>query len=138
MALLPEPLEDLLAAAERIVVAEVSAVWDPASQSWGAAPPNPDSLDHATAGGISRPIGAAPPRPEQRVRLRISQTVRGVEAAEVEADKPAGAYLLVPGSRGPFLLGAGSPRPTILGRYGPDTYPLDEIEEAVGRGADNQ
>lgn len=124
MALPPEPLDDVLPSATTIVVAEVVSVDDE-----GAWPP-------VDKGG---PIDGAPPRPAQRVRLKVTRTVKsgvGVPArhldggATMDAHKPPANYALRVGTRGAFLLDdAGE----ILGRYGPDTWSVEEVEAAVRR-----
>lgn len=117
MAERPEPLAELLPRAERIVVAEVLEVLGPTPKA--SPPPRPG------------PIGSAEPLPAQRVRLKVLSTLRGAEATEVVAVKPVSAYVLAPGHHGPFLLDGGRPEPEILGRYGPDTYPLPALEQAL-------
>jgi hypothetical protein len=111
MALPPEPLDDVLPSATTIVVAEVVSVVDE-----GAWPP----------GDKGSPLDGAPPRPAQRVQLKVTRTLRG---APVEnAHKPAANYALRVGTKGAFLL---DDRAEILGRYGPDTWSVDEVEAAV-------
>ena len=115
MALPPEPLEELIPQVAGLVVAEVVKVLS------GEKIPQP-------ARGL--PIGAAPPLPEQRVRLKVTETVLGGASGELEAVKPPGAYVLVAGNKGPFLLDGSTP-PRILGRYGPDTYSLPTLKKAL-------
>ncbi len=116
MALPPEPLAEILPLATRIVLAEVL-------ETTGDRP--------ADSASQRPPIGGARPQPEQRVRLKVTKTLRGAEARELTAFKPSGAYWLVPGNKGPFLLDNSEPEPRILGRYGPDTYPLAALEQAL-------
>jgi hypothetical protein len=111
MALPPEPLSDVLPSATTIVVAEVVRVDDD-----GAWPP----------GDKGGPIDGAPPRPAQRARLHVTRTLRGGPVDEVL--KPAANYALRVGTRGAFLL---DDEARILGRYGPDTWSVDEVDAAL-------
>ena len=119
MALPPEPLDDVLPIAAIVVVAEVTRVDD--LEAWPA-----DSKG---------PPDSAAPRPAQRVQLRVTRVMRGASTAngELTARKPSGAYALQPGARGAFLLDTSRGEPSILGRYGPDTYAIEEIEAALSR-----
>lgn len=116
MALPPEPLDEVLPSATTIVVAEVVRVDDE-----GAWPP----------GDKGGPIDGAPPRPAQRVQLKVTRTLRSAATTpktDVEAHKPPANYALRIGTHGAFLLDdAGA----ILGRYGPDTWSVDEVDAAV-------
>lgn len=111
MALPPEPLDEILPSATTIVVAEVVSVVDE-----GAWPP----------GDKNGPLDGAPPRPAQRAQLKITRTLRGPSVDSVH--KPAANYALRIGTQGAFLL---DERAEILGRYGPDTWTVDEVEAAV-------
>jgi len=109
MALPPEPLAELLADADAVVVAEVVEVIEE-----GAPPPSPP-----------RPAGA---KPTFKGRPPVEETLKGEAEAELVVDKPEGPYLLHAGVRGPFFLRRGG----IVGRYGPDTYRRAEIVAALG------
>jgi hypothetical protein len=50
---------------------------------------------------------------------------------ELVAEKPLGSYALKAGNKGPFVLDATKPNPVILGRYGPDTWDLKNILDAL-------
>lgn len=113
MALPPEPLDEVLPAASVVVEAEVVAVRD-----LGAWPR--DDKD--------APIESAAPRPAQQVTLRVTRALRGTPAAELVVTKPPAGYALRQGVYGPFLLDADA---RILGRYGPDTYGIEEVEQAL-------
>ncbi|MCC7072089.1 MAG: hypothetical protein IT383_12245 [Deltaproteobacteria bacterium] len=113
MALPPEPLDELLPAARTVVEAEVAAVHD--LEPW---PP----------GDKGAPIDGAPPRPSQRATLRVSRVLRGTADQELTVTKPAAGYALHAGVCGPFLV---DERGHILGRYGPDTWAIEEIEAAL-------
>jgi len=116
MALPPEMLSELLPRAGLVVVGEVTRVDD--TGTW----PRVDR---------GAPLDAAPPRPSQRAHLRVSRTLRGhVATDELVVDKPAGSYALHAGVFGVFLL-ASADAPVILGRYGPDTFSVDEVERAM-------
>ncbi len=117
MALPPEPLDDVLPSATTIVVAEVVSVNDE-----GAWPP----------GDKNAPLDGAPPRPAQRVQLKVTRTLRSPSSgnATIDAHKPPANYALRVGTHGAFLL---DDHAEILGRYGPDTWSVDEVEAAVRR-----
>lgn len=115
MAKPPELLQDVLPRAAAVVLAEV------VDATGGDLPP---------PRGASQPVGSAAPLPEQRVRLKVTETLHGSPAAEINAIKPAGAYWLARGNQGPFLLDNSQP-PTILGRFGPDSYPAALIRKAL-------
>lgn len=119
MALPPEPLDDVLPAAALVVVAEVLSVAD---------------LEPWPTDGRGPPDSAAD-RPAQRVQLRVQRVLRGSSASELTVQKPAAAYALHPGVRGAFLLDTSTDKPAILGRYGPDTYAVEEIEAALATSA---
>ncbi len=117
MALPPDPIEEVLPQAALIVVGVVRSVEDLA--------PWPED-DRGAA------VDAAPDRPPQRVHVAVSRVLRGHADKEIVATKPAGSYALTPGVRGPFLI---DDKDAVLGRYGPDTYALEEIERALITGA---
>ena len=74
--------------------------------------------------------------PEQLVRLRVNEVVFGPAlGATVTVRKPEGDYLLRVGVTGPYLLKASKPHSEILGRYGPDTYSMEEIRTELSSGS---
>ncbi len=133
MAIPPLPLSELSGQVDLAVLAEVIAIWDQASARWiGDAKTQEDNKANRSV--LQAPIGAAPPIPAQRCQLRVEKWLKGQLGETLfEADKPAGAYLLAPGHRGPFLLSAAATRPIILGHYGPDSYSLAEVESMFKR-----
>ena len=119
MALPPEPLQELLAAADAVVIAEVLEVLEQ-----GPTPP-PPSDPRAGSPTFKGPIFL---EARQRVRLRVLETLRGAAEGELVVDKPEAPYLLSAGVRGPFFLRQGA----IIGRYGPDTHARAGIVAALG------
>lgn len=124
MALPPEPLREVLPQATWVVDAEVTEV-----VSLGAEQPKPQ----AEPGATSVPYSVR----SQVVKLRVNRVLKGaaVPSQELVVEKPVGAYALKAGNKGPFLIGSGSPHPVILGRYGPDSWALARVEEAVSSGS---
>lgn len=121
MARPPEPIDEVLPAAEAAVVAEVLRV---VQQS----PQQPVARSEET----SRPTTAA----KQVVELKVSRVLFGGLAAvgaTVQAIKPEGAYALTAGNHGPFVLAQGKDGVEILGRYGPDTWPEALVQQAAQR-----
>ena len=122
MAIPPEPIEEVLPAANAAVLAEVQKVLvqDPQKP---AAPHEPDAT--------SVPGEAA----RQVVALTVKEVLFGdVKAGTtLEVVKPAGDYALREGSHGPFLLKTAGKAIEIVGRYGPDTYSADTIRNAAKR-----
>jgi len=123
MAIPPEPIREVIDAVEGVVIGEVTHVLERWKQ-----PPMPKANPEATdvPGTLSK----------QKVRLKVSEVLHGdYEVGQlIEVIKPDGDYLLRVGNRGPFLLGEPLERlksPTILGRYGPDSYRRDVIENAL-------
>ena len=125
MAIPPDPIEELLPSAALIVMAEVTGVIAEGEQA-----PIPPS-DPKRKGGPQVPLA------EQVVKLRVQELLRGegvAAGAELSAHKPAGDYNLHAGAQGPFLLAARAADDApyaILGRYGPDSYRRNVIEEAL-------
>ncbi len=113
MALPPEAIEDVLPAAAIVVDAEVVLVRD-----LGAWPP----------GDKGAPLDGAPPRPAQEVTLQVTRVLHGKAGAQLVATKPPANYALRRGVSGPFLV---DQEARILGRYGPDTWGVDEVEAAL-------
>lgn len=118
MALRPEPLGELLADAERVFVGEVREVL--------ATGPEPANEDPAPRPGLT---GRGTKAPEQRVRVAVTRLLAGAAAGELVLEKPLAPYFLRTGDRGVFFV-RGS---LILGRYGPDTYPVEQVEAALRR-----
>ncbi len=119
MAKPPEPIEDVLPAADTGVLAEVLRIVEAAPQP-----------QYAPTQATDVPSVAA----RQVVELKVSAVLFGrglVEGAVVKAVKPAGDYALRAGNRGPFLLSAGEAGLQILGRYGPDTWREDTVRRAA-------
>ena len=120
MAIPPEPLEEILPRAVWVVEGEVKEVLS----TGPAVPPTGPVVPNMT----SAPTLAS----AQRVRLTVKRVLRGeVPGQELVVVKPPAGYAVRAGTTGPFLLDGSRPEPVILGRYGPDTYPLDEVEQAV-------
>lgn len=121
MALPPDPIDEVLPNADAAVMGEVTRVIhsDPAE-------PEPKHEPGAT----SVPSKA----PKQVVELRVDEVLFGPaqKGSVLEVVKPAGAYALMQGNKGPFLIrGAGKKDAEILGRYGPDTYSRRYIEDTA-------
>ena len=121
MAKPPEPLAELLAAADVVVDAVVERVL---SSSVVAPPPRSGKIlsdDGAEAG-------------EQLLLLAVRRVLWGeMTEKTIAVLKPKGAYALREGSKGAFLLRTKERTheepPTILGRYGPDTWSLEHVEK---------
>ncbi len=119
MALPPEPIEEVLPQAEVIIEAVVDAVL-----ATGPIQPKVD----APLGTTSTSKKAA----NQTVKLKVTKVHKGpASLKEVVVEKPLAGYALRAGNKGPFLLDGGKPNPTILGRYGPDTWDLQRIMDAM-------
>ncbi|MGI5862597.1 MAG: hypothetical protein ACOX6T_11150 [Myxococcales bacterium] len=121
MALPPEPIEEVLPQAALVIEAEVDSVL-----STGAAQPPVQAKPGATG---------VPGRdaPDQTVRLKVTKVHKGPAGlSELVALKPVAGYALRAGNKGPFLLDDTKPNPVILGRYGPDTWSLGRVLEALG------
>lgn len=111
-----------------------------------AKPPEPlhEVLPRASLvfdGVVARVVSVAPSAPaaadvpSQQVEVRVARSLRGSPAGDVvTAEKPAGAYALREGSAGPFLLERTDSGLVILGRYGPDSYRIEDVEAALSRG----
>ncbi|MBX7115550.1 MAG: hypothetical protein K1X64_14570 [Myxococcaceae bacterium] len=115
MAIPPEPLRDLLPQAAWVVegvVTEVLAV--------GSAIPPPSAAPGATSRGVKVA--------SQTVKLKVTRLLRGPASSELTVTKPEAGYALKAGDQGPFLIDA---QKNILGRYGPDSYALAEVEQAL-------
>lgn len=122
MAIPPEPIDEVLPLASAAVLAEVAQVLEQ---------------------GVSKPVEVDPRASDVRttaarqvVELKVTGVLFGALAragATVKAIKPAGAYALRAGNKGPFLLTGEGDAVEILGRYGPDTYPEPLIRQAAAR-----
>ena len=121
MAIPPDPIEEILPAAQGAVMAEVTRVLREDAQKAGFVDPKVTSAPTVAA--------------RQVVELKVSSVLFGEwkEGAMVQAVKPAGAYALRPGNKGPFLLTRVGEAVEILGAYGPDTYREPEIRQAASK-----
>ncbi|MFN7131678.1 MAG: hypothetical protein ACK4N5_06320 [Myxococcales bacterium] len=120
MAIPPEPIEEVLPKANAVVEAEVVEV-----VSTGPAQPQVEVLKQG--------MTSVPQKlPSQVVKLKVTRVLKGpTDLQEVVAEKPVGDYMLRAGNKGPWLLDASQPKPVILGRYGPDSWSLHRITEAL-------
>ena len=121
MAKPPEPLQEILPKASLIVEAEVSAVL-----STGQAPPPVSTPPGYTSAGHQVA--------SQQVELQITRVIKGSLAdatKKLVVYKPVATYALRVGNKGPFLLQTQGDDWQILGRYGPDSYALNVIEQAL-------
>lgn len=124
MAIPPEPIEEVLPQADAIVLADVTKVLrqDAFKAPPGVDPSMPDSGAVASA---------------QSVELSITRVLKGPRewkpGTKIVVEKPPAGYALREGNKGPFLvkLGKDGKGHVIIGRYGPDTYRLDDIERAL-------
>lgn len=128
MAIPPDPIAELMPEVRCVVVGEVTHILE----KWKQKPlPKPQQ-----EGETDLPGELA----KQKVRLKVAEVLFGDLAqvgADLEVIKPDGEYLLRVGNHGPFLLGDPLDRlnsPTILGRYGPDSYRREVIENALKGG----
>lgn len=115
MAIPPDPIEQVLPQAAWVfegVVTEVVAT--------GPTPPAVEAAPGITSAGHKVA--------SQTVKLQVTRLLRGKSVAELVAEKPVAGYALKPGDKGPFLVDA---KGTILGRYGPDSYALSKVENAL-------
>lgn len=124
MALPPEPIDTVLVDTKVAVVGEITGV-----VATGPA------LPHREGKKGEKDLGNK--APWQRVTLRIDTVLRGglKQGSTVEVLKPEGAYLVDAGTKGPFLLGAAGDNGVapILGRYGPDTWRLEVVQQAFAK-----
>ncbi|MBI5545499.1 MAG: hypothetical protein HY901_16560 [Deltaproteobacteria bacterium] len=119
MAIPPEPIEEVLPKAALVIEAEVEAVL-----ATGPIQPQSDAPPGTTSTGKR----AA----SQTVKLKVAKVHKGASASkELVVEKPLAGYALRVGNKGPFLLDASKPNPVILGRYGPDSWSLDRILQAL-------
>jgi hypothetical protein len=122
MAIPPDPIDEVLPQANAAVLAEVARVLEQAPNKTEAMDPKASDV-HTVAS-------------RQVVELKVTGVLFGETlktGATVRAVKPAGAYALRPGNKGPFLLTGTGDAVEILGRYGPDTYPEDLIRNRMGK-----
>lgn len=121
MAKPPEPLQEILPRASLIVEAEVSAVI-----STGEAPPPVATPPGYTSAGHQVA--------SQQVELKVKRILKGElsdDTKKLVVNKPLAAYALRKGNKGPFLLEAQGDSWQIISRYGPDSYSLQVIEQAI-------
>lgn len=121
MAIPPDPIDEVLPRANAAVLAEVLKVLEQAPNSMEQV--NPRASDVRTVAS------------RQVVELKVTGVLFGDAraGATVKAVKPAGAYALKAGNKGPFLLTGQGDAVEILGRYGPDTYSEALIRQAAGK-----
>lgn len=121
MAKPPEPLDELLAACDCVVMAEVTELL-----ALGKKPPAPQTAAAARPGAVDVGYVSA----TQELRLRVERVVYGKSPGDsIVVNKPEAPYVLRVGDKGPFFLKDGA----IIGRYGPDTHTLKRIETTLGR-----
>jgi hypothetical protein len=112
MAKPPEPLEEILPLTSLIVDGEVKEV---RSTDQDDDPNGPDS-------------------PRQIVVLSVKRLVHGAlteaekKSNEIVATKPKAPYVLLQGTKGPYLLTTDR---SILGRYGPDSWRMEKVEQKL-------
>ncbi len=121
MAIPPDPIEEVLPNAQGAVLAEVMKVVKEDANKAGVVDPQITSANTVAA--------------RQVVELKVSKVLFGdwKEGAWLQVVKPAGAYALRPGNKGPFLLTQVGDAVEILGRYGPDTYSEPLITQTATR-----
>lgn len=120
MAKPPEPIDEVLPAADAAVLAQVLRV---VTQD----PQKPSSADPMAT---STPDKAA----RQVVELKVQKVLFGAlakEGATLQVVKPEGDYALREGNHGPFVLKGEAGAVEILGRYGPDTWPEGLVKQAA-------
>lgn len=115
MAKPPEPIDEVLPGADAAVLAEVVKVISQDPQQPPSGDPNATSTPHQAA--------------RQVVELKVSKVLFGKVSGTVQVTKPAGAYALRAGNKGPFVL----LKNEILGRFGPDTWPESAVVQAASR-----
>ena len=118
MAKPPELIDEVLPGADAAVLAEVSRVITQDPQQLASGDPSATSSPHQAA--------------RQVVELKVTKVLFGSlvkVGATVQVTKPAGAYALQAGNKGPFVLGKNE----ILGRFGPDTWPEALVVSAASR-----
>jgi hypothetical protein len=112
----PEPLAEILALAVVVVDATVAEI-----VRTGDTPAQNADAQHGGGGGA---------HPEQSVRLDVARVLRGQPASPLTVTKPPGAYLVKVGTTGAWLVDDAG---VILGRYGPDSWSLAKVVDAVAR-----
>lgn len=121
MAKPPEPLAEVLDAAELVVEATVVEVL-----SEGVKPPQPPRVPGTVGSGVVAPA--------QELVLGSIRVLRGVHRGDtLRVSKPPGPYVVDEGTTGAWLLDGSVPVPVILGRYGPFSWRLQDVEVAVQR-----
>ena len=116
MAKPPEPIDDVIPGADAAVLAEVVKVITQDPQKPSSGDPQMTSNPNDLAA-------------RQVVELKVSKVLFGKVAGTVQVTKPAGAYALRAGNKGPFVLSKNG----ILGRFGPDTWPEAAVVQAASR-----
>jgi hypothetical protein len=124
MAIPPEPIAELVAEASLIIEAQVMQV-----VAIGPTPKQRPSRPGHT--DIGNQVAA------QTLLLKVQRVLGGelpetaAKTGEMQAEKPIAAYALKVGSRGAFFLAGDGPVFRIIGRYGPDTYRVAVVEQAL-------
>jgi hypothetical protein len=119
VAIPPEPIEEVIPSAALVIEGEVESVL-----ATGPIQPKVD----APAGKTSTGKMTA----NQTVKLKVTRVHKGPSSLkELVAEKPVAGYALRAGNKGPFLLDGSKPNPVILGRYGPDSWGLQNILDAL-------
>lgn len=126
MAIPPDPIDEVIPEVTCAVVGQVTKVLERGKQAPLPAPSHPGMTD--VPGELA----------SQVVELRVDEVLCGdrlQKGETVAVHKPAGDYTLVEGNQGPFLLAdkEGVGHLVILGRYGPDSYRREVIEDALKR-----
>ena len=120
MAKPPEPLHEMLPRASLVVDASVREVL-----STGAplAPPADKPATWSDKGTMNS---------EQVLVLDVARVLKGAHAGgTVTVTKPVAPYAVKAGTKGAWLLEAVAGGFVVLGRYGPDTWALAQVEEAL-------
>lgn len=123
MAIPPEPIDEVLPEAECAVVAEITRVLSQGEQDVVPEVGEEDGI-----------VDTPRVLPWQRIILHVKDVLFGDLAAkgdELEVLKPPGNYTLRADIEVPFLLAQDDEDIVIIGRYGPDTYSLNEIKAAA-------
>ncbi len=129
MAIPPEPIDSVLFDAKAVITGTVLSI-----AAEGPPPPRVEAKKGFKDVGNQAAW--------QKLVLQIDDVLlAGLDAKKggtITVLKPEAGYALNVGNGGPFLLGApsaggGDDVPVILGRYGPDSYRLEVVVEALKR-----
>jgi hypothetical protein len=119
MAKPPEPLQEVLPKAALVVDARVKEVVS-------TAPPiaRPDAPEEWRDVGVMSS--------EQVLVLEIARVLKGTLASKtVTVKKPVAPYAVKVGTKGAWLLDTSGGEITVLGRYGPDSWNMERVEDAL-------